>query len=476
MKTYLYGASVQGIQGFIFETNELKSIIGASEIIENINQKISDKYEKYIIVNAAGNIKLIFSEDEKPILEKLLKEFTKEVRQDAFGITISQAVVLYEEGKLKKAFQDLEKKLMSAKNQLEIPLDLSINIIELAAKTAKPIVENKKDKATIQKEDAYEEKYKGNKEFSQIGKLKNSKSKIAIIHADGNGLGAMIASMSQNATSDKEVKNMYKTFSENLKEATEYAINEAEKVVPNLKLRRVIVGGDDLTVICNANSALEFTYEYLYYFEKKTKEIFKNDGLTACAGIAYCNHKYPFHYAVNLAESLCKESKKHSKKINEALAPSSLMFHNIQSSSYTNYADYIESELTLRPFEAEEIFLNYGPYFIEKQDEYSLAKDFMFLCEALKVKGSPLSRLRDWLSILGENMKMAEDRLVRINEMMDLRDDIYKKSSLENALRAFNGDILIKKLLYRRGDKLFTPIYDVITHLSVVDGGDRNAV
>jgi len=34
--SYLYGASVQGIQSFIFETNELKNIVGASEIIEKI--------------------------------------------------------------------------------------------------------------------------------------------------------------------------------------------------------------------------------------------------------------------------------------------------------------------------------------------------------------------------------------------------------------------------------------------------------
>lgn len=34
--TYLYGASVQGIQGFIFRTNELRDIAGASELVEQI--------------------------------------------------------------------------------------------------------------------------------------------------------------------------------------------------------------------------------------------------------------------------------------------------------------------------------------------------------------------------------------------------------------------------------------------------------
>ena len=33
MTKYLYGASVQGIQDFIFKTNRLKDIVGASEIV-----------------------------------------------------------------------------------------------------------------------------------------------------------------------------------------------------------------------------------------------------------------------------------------------------------------------------------------------------------------------------------------------------------------------------------------------------------
>ena len=33
---YLYGAAVQGIQGFIFQTNKLREIVGASELVEEI--------------------------------------------------------------------------------------------------------------------------------------------------------------------------------------------------------------------------------------------------------------------------------------------------------------------------------------------------------------------------------------------------------------------------------------------------------
>ena len=36
MSNYLYGASIQGIQEFIFRTNKLREITGASEIINSI--------------------------------------------------------------------------------------------------------------------------------------------------------------------------------------------------------------------------------------------------------------------------------------------------------------------------------------------------------------------------------------------------------------------------------------------------------
>ena len=73
---FLYGASVQGIQSFIFQTNELKDIVGASELVEQI---CTDRFAQSIgkvnaealktdpnaILMAAGIIKYIFQESDK---------------------------------------------------------------------------------------------------------------------------------------------------------------------------------------------------------------------------------------------------------------------------------------------------------------------------------------------------------------------------------------------------------------------------
>lgn len=40
MSKFLYGAAVQGIQSFIFQTNTLREIVGASELVEEICTKM----------------------------------------------------------------------------------------------------------------------------------------------------------------------------------------------------------------------------------------------------------------------------------------------------------------------------------------------------------------------------------------------------------------------------------------------------
>ena len=120
---FLYGAAVQGIQGFIFQTNKLREIVGASELVEEICTEVFEKllldndiharYEK--IISAAGNIKYIF--EDKRDMEKIVKVFPFEVSKIAPGITVSQAVVPYDDSNFKGCIDILEKKLHIQRNK-----------------------------------------------------------------------------------------------------------------------------------------------------------------------------------------------------------------------------------------------------------------------------------------------------------------------------------------------------------------------
>jgi CRISPR/Cas system-associated protein Cas10 (large subunit of type III CRISPR-Cas system) len=475
MSRYLYGASVQGIQEFIFATNKLQEIVGASEIVKSVAdefEKISGytKSSENILLNAAGNIKAIFDNYEE--CQKVVLDFEKIIMQKAYGITISQAVVKIEDSYTQKDINELEKRLKTQRNRPSIALDGSINIVALAPSTAKPTVKYVKiqqketaiDKATKQKRDAYDkwlnsdEKIR-NKEFKNISDFSNSKNKIAVIHADGNGLGQLIPKLG----------NKLSKFSKSLDNATKKAFDDARDDI--MDIREVVLGGDDMTVICNANNALEFTKRFLENFEKETANIkelkeIKVDKLTACAGIAYTNEKYPFHYAVNLAEALCSATKKHAKNLNPELAPSSLMFHKIQSSNFQTWDKFIKDELTIQNDE-QTIRCDFGPYYLNEPNQPHICK-LQNSIEAYRCDGSPISRLRNWMSELYKSDEYAKSLLERINEVTN-QSGKWKCEIMDRNLENLYSGLSNDNLIIKKDDENKTPIYDILQILSTTD-------
>jgi hypothetical protein len=162
MAQYLYGAAVQGIQSFIFQTNKLRDIAGASELVNQICTTLFEKvagksgvaYEK--IVMAAGNIKVIFS--DKAVLEKTVREFPMEAMLMAPGITISQAVVEYDGDYAVKSLE-LEDLLRQERNRYVQPT-VSFSAIERSRTTGLPAVAQKSnewlDAATNAKRKVYD--------------------------------------------------------------------------------------------------------------------------------------------------------------------------------------------------------------------------------------------------------------------------------------------------------------------------------
>lgn len=471
MSKYLYGASIQGIQGYIFETNRLKEIVGASKIVEKIN-KI--KFEKQFslskapekILQISGTIVLSFDNEED--VKKVVRNFIKYIKKMANGITISQAVIPYEN--YLKDREKLEEKLKIQRNKVDIPLDLHFAILKQNPRTAKPLYKIKKEKgkevsydlATFQKNE-YFKKYSEKeitaaknenkpKPIFDIEEISNSKNKIAVIYADGNGLGNLVKDM------DKDV---LMSFSKKLDDATknskDEAVKEIEKKYKKFKERTIILDGDDMTIICDASYALEFVYNFLEEFEKQTDKIYKNQNLTASAGIVYCNESFPLYYAVSLATDLCTHAKNYSREINQKLPPSNLMFHNVQSSYTKKFDQIIKDELTLGK---EKIQCDFGPYYLKKQQDKPTIYDFINVVDDFRAENSPSSRLREWLTDVDASETYANASLTRINEIADKN---WKSSNLSILHKDLNMNNLIVE------NK--TPIYDILQTLSAQSKG-----
>ncbi|WP_295421269.1 hypothetical protein [Sulfurovum sp.] len=463
MSRYLYGASVQGIQEFIFKTNKLQEIVGASEIVKSIAADFEKRVEGKaveVLVNAAGNIKAVF--ENKAECEAIVRTFAKEIQTKAYGISISQAVVTASDDE-QKDINALEQKLKVQRNKVSIPLDATINIMALNPKTAKPLVNKEEDRATAQKREAnkaFFENHPNLTEFRELSEMSNGKNKIAVIHADGNGLGELIPTLAKKGKKLSE-------FSKQLNLATKTAFEKSKD--DSMSVRDVILGGDDMMVICNANDALTFTKNFLAHFEEQSETLI-GEKLTACAGIAFSNEKYPFHYAVSLAEALCSQTKKHAKKLREdeglKYVPSSLMFHNIKSANYQSWEKFVEDELTIVN-DTQTIRCDFGPYYLEKEGQPNIT-DFMNTVGAYRCGGSPISRLRVWLGELYNSSDYASNLLHRINEISKQNGE-WNTCIMDKNLKNFSKELSNETLIVQKDGEQKTPIYDILQIMSVTE-------
>lgn len=474
-KQYLYGAAVQGIQDFIYQTNELKDIVGASELVDAICTTAFDEFadgdDSHSIVRAAGNIKYLFTDEAT--CAKAVRDFPKKVQLMAPGITISQAVVEMD-GAFSQAVDELESKLRTQRNRPVRSATWGLQGVRRSRKTGQPAVKMEKgeyqDKATVQKrkmnnvlkvcEKAFGHEVKAADVAFDIEDITSQNDWIAIIHADGNGLGKVI----QKVGGDMK---QFAAFSRELDELTQSAAVQAyEKVMEGrvgegrIPLRPVVLSGDDLTVIIRGDLAVPYTKAFLKHFEEKTtqSEVIKGaveegKGLTACAGIAFIKSSYPFYYGYQLAEDLCNRAKKRAKAIHADLAPSCLMFHKLQDSFVESYEEIAKRELTPCAGHTFE----FGPYFLNEQAGYWTINDLEQSQKELESEegNAVKSHLRQWVGLIYKadglgKAKQKQDRLENI-----LSNGALKKlvSDLLTGVKIENGD---NKVPFRY------PVYDVL--------------
>lgn len=242
MKKHLYGASVQGIQDFIFQTNKLKDIIGASGLVKNIcDRTFKDEFLGHgtLVVSAAGNVKCIF--DKEAECRRAVLLFSKRVMEQAPGITISQAMVEWNDGdSFGTACDELEKRLHAQRSKRPKSLVTGLMAMERSRTTGLPAVTTDPesgflDECTRNKREALGEDnaaqlhlctdFFGKKVYARdvafdFSDLTRRNEWIAIVHADGNALGEVVA---RKSGSPKELRD----FSTNLDHATKTATQQA---------------------------------------------------------------------------------------------------------------------------------------------------------------------------------------------------------------------------------------------------------
>ncbi|MBK8972694.1 MAG: hypothetical protein IPM37_15680 [Hahellaceae bacterium] len=206
----------------------------------------------------------------------------------------------------------------------------------------------------------------------------NEEADVAIIHADGNGLGQLLQVLGRISRQDTaNYARLFWQFSDGLTRATQEAVTRAtsDVLLPAasfkgdhavMPARPLVLGGDDLTIIVRADLAIRFAERFAIEFERTTEVFLKKlkadfpkikdqdmpRKLTACSGIAFVKCGQPFQMAYHLAESLCQAAKSRSRAVASAqkltFSPSSMAFHRLTGSLADDIGEVIDTELTVR--------------------------------------------------------------------------------------------------------------------------------
>lgn len=497
---YLYGVRVHGIQQYIFDTNKLREIVWGSEIIEALSTQWLPAFlkeaqipydEDKLLLGAAGNIRYWFQTEAH--CRHTCCHFLAYVQGKVSGLKITQAVVkLSAAGVTGPVIAELERTLEAGRNSAITGVDTGVMGRVMARRTGRPAVkkyyeDNDADFEYLDVETHNKHQYKEAVSLAgKIGKdyhfsmnmedITRDKENgwVAVIHADGNSLSSTIKKLIKEP--EGQTAASLQQFSRTLEQATVAAFRCALeavvaewKVLPvddagvrRLPLRPVILGGDDVTLIISADQAVYFTVQFLEAFEKFSKDKLGGlgypclqQGLTACAGIAFIKESYPLHFGVQVAEELCKAAKGRAKEeVRETSLPpaSSFFFHRVQDAFVTSIDDIRQREW-LHEQQDGTLRFDVGPYAIQPHEKFPAAHTLLSKVAKLQQEGAPVNALREWLVELIRRPDYAQQRMARIRQV---NPGFVKALGLDDA-----------SLFQRQTDEegkvvQYTPIYDLI--------------
>ena len=169
---------------------------------------------------------------------------------------------------------------------------------------------------------------KGQRFAIDLDKLggREGESHIAVVHADGNGMGALLNELIDNQD-DAHFLHHLRMFSSSVSRLSESTLRKTLQYLQNalpleslhnpqniFPLRPIVYGGDDLTFVCDGRLGLDLAAFYLKEFAKGTIKVCGEDKpVDACAGVAIVPTKFPFARAYGFADELCGLAKSHRR-------------------------------------------------------------------------------------------------------------------------------------------------------------------
>ncbi len=363
MKMVLAQYTIRSKQEYIFRTNRMVEIAGASENISqswNILFNQADEIGKKLrrvsenIPFCMEEVKRLFDERKLNGIElfcgggndtvlydsietylEVNKAFSRFLLENYPGM-IPMAVACEYSGDYDKDYanlmkqSDIEKnKMISGQSDFILPFSMMdrttfqpySDIINIAGSSVRVTDEAKAKRKTGLKIREQDETVKL---LDDLITKKGEESLLAVVHADGNNMGSKISEMLTDKKDYDSCVNVMREFTADTAKAFgKSGLDAMQKCQQQLKedykdkydekaffFRKIIADGDDMTFVCNARFVMDYVRAYLEAVQNYNNKGEKEWRYSSCAGICIFHSHYPFARAYSLAEQACESAKK----------------------------------------------------------------------------------------------------------------------------------------------------------------------
>ncbi|MEE4358337.1 MAG: hypothetical protein V2I97_17840 [Desulfococcaceae bacterium] len=293
-------------------------------------------------------------------------------------------------------------------------------------------------------------------EFEKLGSVRGEDSHMAVVHIDGNRMAERFRqcktlaeirslSVSVHQATLNAFSKMLRTVLDNYgKIMKELGFNPqsrySEQRPPEdrddnykkfLPITPIVIGGDDVTFVCNGKMGIYFSKLFLEAFEKE--KVRDGKKLSACAGVAITKVRYPFYRGYQLSEELCSEA----KKINKGQSSADNMLSGIDFHVSMGGIFGSLEELRRKYFEYPQIPLGNllcRPYHLsDREDEKSL---YLMLRKTEELKENfPTNKIKELRNVLTLSetacQNFATESAYRGRHLPDIGENVYSKRLFE---------------------------------------------
>ena len=481
----------RSIQRYIFSGNRLRTNSGASYIVDHLFDEVLAgileerfpgcdaknwrqapvdfrhlEHSCRLAYSGGGNAMVLFEEtvgDEA--IQAIVTEFTERLLVEAPGLHTGVAMSTLDldvsyKADIKKLYQELKQNQNTVQPIVSLPytgLTLACEVNGEAAnyygafggdkarfvsqETA--CKENRANQANAALKAEYKMMLEGCSFPTSIDRLGQVRTEnyIAIVHADGNRMGARFEgcdSLERHTVLSKKVREKTKAAFGQL--LAEIAGNRDSYTAKGLKLfvegdgtvdlpiRPIIIGGDDITFICAGRMGVTYAKRFMEFMLADDDA---DKCIDFCAGVAILPASYPFFRGYELAEQLCDAAKAVSR---DKPGTSWLDFALLHGEQAPTLEQIRQQEYTGAWVEN----LHFGPYQVKAPESHFSLDKLIALIGQLrrqpsnKVKGlrGILQRGKHDLAQYKEQQKHLKQHLSEINGWKVYTADIVDEKTL----------------------------------------------